>query len=377
MEIDIKRGYEILPNNNVTFGIRVTNNTDLVISDVQVILDYNESLFKLQEYRILKLANIPPGTALTAKFTLKPTGRIHNEKIEASIIYRDPKWEKHIVDMRPKKVQQSNTHLTRISEIDQSNNKENDAKKDRTVAGKKKQNSQDEDIAKMYDAYLKEIESKQRETEEKREDSIIPYSRNPHPSDKKLTILRSTAPPRKKEEPNLKGQKKSKTKVLKQMLFIMVLFIVAGSLMQIPIIRENIGGKYGIVGTNSNETELIVTNFLNAVNESQFSIAFSMYQGEGVLVPASIQMLFSNEGIKPNSIKQIDIVSKEIEDDTAVIAVNCTVSSFNILGKETDISVIPVYFQLHDIEQGWTVTAISFIQPYDIESSKKAEVIQQ
>jgi hypothetical protein len=157
----------------------------------------------------------------------------------------------------------------------------------------------------------------------------------------------------------------------------MVLFIVAGSLMQIPIIRENIGGKYGIVGTNSNETELIVTNFLNAVNESQFSIAFSMYQGEGVLVPASIQMLFSNEGIKPNSIKQIDIVSKEIEDDTAVIAVNCTVSSFNILGKETDISVIPVYFQLHDIEQGWTVTAISFIQPYDIESSKKAEVIQQ
>lgn len=46
MKIDIKRAYDILPNNNITFGIRITNNTDLVISDVQIILDYNESLFK-------------------------------------------------------------------------------------------------------------------------------------------------------------------------------------------------------------------------------------------------------------------------------------------------------------------------------------------
>ncbi|GEM_PF-4367733 len=376
MEIDIKRGYEILPNNNVVFGIRITNNTNLVISDVQVILDYNESLFKLQKDRILKLGNIPPSTALTAKFTLKPTGRIHSEKIEASIIYRDPKWEKHIVDMRPKEVQQSNTHSTRISEIDQSNNDGIAVKKDGAVAGKNNQSLQDEDVARMYDRYLKEIESKRNETEEKSEVGIIPYSHNPRPSDKKLSILRSTAPPRKKEETNLEGYKKSKKKVLRQMLFIMIFFIVAGSLMQAPIIKENIGGKYGIGGTNSNETELIVTNFLNAVNDSQFSIAFSMYQGEDVLVPASIQMLFSNGGIEPDSIKQIDIVSNETEDDTAVISVNCTVASFNILGKEIGISVIPVYFQLHDIEQGWTVTNVSFIQPFDIESSKAAEVIQ-
>ncbi|WMW21827.1 hypothetical protein RE476_10665 [Methanolobus mangrovi] len=377
MEIDIKRGYEILPDNNIVFGIRITNNTNLVISDVQVILDYNESLFKLHKDRILKLGNIPPSTALTAKFTLKPTGRIHSEKIEASIIYRDPKWEKHIVDMRPMEIQQSNTHSTRISEISQSNNNGKDAKKDGVAVGKYNRSLQDEDVARMYDRYLKEIESKQSGTEEKSEASIIPHPRNPYPSDKKLSILRSTAPPRKKEETNLEGNKKSKKEVPRQMLYILIFFIIAGSLMQVPIIKENIVGKYGIVGTNSNETELIVTNFLNAVNGSQFSIAFNMYQGEDVLVPASIQMLFSNGGIKPDSIKQIDIVSNEIEDDTAVIAVNCTVSSFNILGKETDISLIPVYFQLHDIEQGWTITSVSFSQPFNIESSKTADVIQQ
>jgi hypothetical protein len=65
MGLDIKRGYEILPNNNVTFGIKVTNNTDSVVSDVQVILDYNESLFSLQNERILKLDNIPPEVHIT------------------------------------------------------------------------------------------------------------------------------------------------------------------------------------------------------------------------------------------------------------------------------------------------------------------------
>lgn len=516
MEIYIKRGYEILPDNNVVFGIRITNNTDLVISDVQVILDYNESLFKLHEDRILKLASVPPGTALIAKFTLKPTGCVHNEKFEASIIYRDPKWEKHMLDMRPKEVhcicpflraktitknefvqlsgteyaadssinfegisagqiralliqtcathlgtvdeytvaegnilhfsgeamgenthylltalikenegltqvifravsnkkegiqgflneimsglkhlantgnsakeigfvknsivQQPDTHSARNSGIDLNKNNGKNPMKDEAIAGKNNQNSQDEDVAKMYDTYLKEIREKQTGAEEKREVSIIPYSRNPAPSDKKLTILRSTAPPRKKEKPNLKRRKKSKKKILIQMLFIVVLAIVAGSLMQIPMIKENIGGRLGSSDTESNEVEFIAIGFLNAVNESQFSIAFSMYQGKDLLVPASVEMLFSNEGIKPNSIKQIDIVSNEIEDDTAVMAVNCTVSSVDILGKETDVSVIPVYLQLHDIEQGWTVTSVSFIEPFEMESSRAAEVVQQ
>jgi len=30
-DIEIKRGYEVLPDNNVRFGIRVTNNSDAAI----------------------------------------------------------------------------------------------------------------------------------------------------------------------------------------------------------------------------------------------------------------------------------------------------------------------------------------------------------
>jgi hypothetical protein len=46
-DIEIKRGYEVLQDNNVRFGIRVINNSDFAISDVEVILDYSESLFEL------------------------------------------------------------------------------------------------------------------------------------------------------------------------------------------------------------------------------------------------------------------------------------------------------------------------------------------
>ncbi|SFM49284.1 hypothetical protein [Methanolobus profundi] len=104
MEIDIKRGYEVLPNNNVVFGIRITNNTELVISDVQVILDHNESLFKLQGETVQKLDSIPPKVPRTARFVLKPLGCVHKENIEATITYRNHKWEKRIVTMQPKHV---------------------------------------------------------------------------------------------------------------------------------------------------------------------------------------------------------------------------------------------------------------------------------
>ena len=33
-DIEIQRGYEVLPDNNVRLGIRVVNNSDFAISDV-------------------------------------------------------------------------------------------------------------------------------------------------------------------------------------------------------------------------------------------------------------------------------------------------------------------------------------------------------
>jgi glycine betaine/proline transport system substrate-binding protein len=70
-ELELKRGYEVLPDNNVRFGIRVINNSDYAISDVKVILDYNESLFMLEVPR-------------TAKFVLKPLGCIHTQRRDYS-----------------------------------------------------------------------------------------------------------------------------------------------------------------------------------------------------------------------------------------------------------------------------------------------------
>ncbi|HJH30527.1 MAG TPA: hypothetical protein C5S51_12730 [Methanosarcinaceae archaeon] len=103
-DIEIKRGYEILPDNSVKFGIRIINSSDFAISDVEVLLDYTESLFNLEGNKIQKLGNIPPTIVRTAKFILKPLGCVHKENVGATVLYKDHKWEKHVESMRPKEV---------------------------------------------------------------------------------------------------------------------------------------------------------------------------------------------------------------------------------------------------------------------------------
>ena len=103
-EVEIKRGYEVLPDNNIRFGIRVTNTDGLVITDVEVTLYYPESLFSLEADRHQNLGNISPASTRTAEFLLKPLGCVHEENIEAHISYRDPKGRRHSEDMQPKKV---------------------------------------------------------------------------------------------------------------------------------------------------------------------------------------------------------------------------------------------------------------------------------
>ena len=103
-DIEIKRGYEVLPDNSVKFGIRIINNSDYAISDVEVLLDYTESLFNLEGNKIQKLGNIPPTIARTAKFILKPLGCVHKENVGATVLYKDHKWEKHVESMHPKEV---------------------------------------------------------------------------------------------------------------------------------------------------------------------------------------------------------------------------------------------------------------------------------
>ena len=104
IDIEIKRGYEVLPDNNIRFGIRIINNSDAAISDVEVILDYTDSLFELEGSKIQKLGTIPPTVPRTAEFILKPLGCIHHEQIGATVLYKDHAWTKHTEEMHPKEV---------------------------------------------------------------------------------------------------------------------------------------------------------------------------------------------------------------------------------------------------------------------------------
>jgi hypothetical protein len=102
--IEVKRGYEVLQNNDLKFGIRVTNNTDYAIMDVETILDYPRTLFQLKDNVVQTLANIPPKLERTAKYILTPLGCIHHEKIDATIRYKDHTGKKQTLEMRSKEV---------------------------------------------------------------------------------------------------------------------------------------------------------------------------------------------------------------------------------------------------------------------------------
>ncbi len=103
-DLQVFRGYSVLPNNDIKFGIRLTNNTNFVITDVNVILDYTINLFSMKDSEIQHLGNTPPNSARTATYLLKPLGCIHNEQINALITYKDHTGKKQTLHMRPKEV---------------------------------------------------------------------------------------------------------------------------------------------------------------------------------------------------------------------------------------------------------------------------------
>jgi hypothetical protein len=102
--INIKRGYSVLPNNDIKFGIRLTNETGYTITNVDTILDYSEELFNIKDSKIQSISNITPNNTRTATYLLKPLGCIHNEQINALITYKDHTGKKQTLHMRPKEV---------------------------------------------------------------------------------------------------------------------------------------------------------------------------------------------------------------------------------------------------------------------------------
>jgi glycine betaine/proline transport system substrate-binding protein len=103
-ELELKRGFVELPDNNVRFGIKVINTSDYAISEVEVILDYRKSLFELDGSKIEELGTIPPAVEQTAEFILKPLSCIHKAEIGATIRYKDHLWKRHTQEMRAKEV---------------------------------------------------------------------------------------------------------------------------------------------------------------------------------------------------------------------------------------------------------------------------------
>ena len=96
VDVEVKRGYEVLPDNDIRFGIRITNDNELAVLDVEVILDYVESLFKLEGERMQKIGVIPPANTRTIEFVLKPLGCLQCQ-------YRGVRTEFKITDMHESK----------------------------------------------------------------------------------------------------------------------------------------------------------------------------------------------------------------------------------------------------------------------------------
>ncbi|MBU4223539.1 MAG: Ig-like domain-containing protein [Euryarchaeota archaeon] len=103
-KIEIKRGFGLLPNNDIRLGIRIKNGTGYAIMDVEILLDFNNTLFSLRSERFVNLGNLHPGGERTGKYILKPLDCIHNEQINALITYKDHTGKKQTLHMRPKEV---------------------------------------------------------------------------------------------------------------------------------------------------------------------------------------------------------------------------------------------------------------------------------
>ncbi|MDI3485073.1 MAG: hypothetical protein PWQ75_2475 [Methanolobus sp.] len=126
----------------------------------------------------------------------------------------------------------------------------------------------------------------------------------------------------------------------------------------------------GCVSSDSEEeVPEIVTTFLTAINDDDFNTAFNMYTGKDFLAVASIEMIFSNKGIEPGTIQNINIVSQEINGSAAVVDVECTV-----LSPDGQSSTIPIYFILQNSQLGWIITRVSFTVPLTLDNVDEVNI---
>ncbi len=130
------------------------------------------------------------------------------------------------------------------------------------------------------------------------------------------------------------------------------------------IVLISLTGSGCVTQSPQEAAEGVVTDFLTAVNEGDYNTAFNLYRGKDFLATASIRMSFSNKGMDPGNIQQIEIRSLEISDNVAVVTADCSVSSQATPGIT---NVVPVYFRVQNSEIGWIITRVSFNSPLTLE----------
>lgn len=103
--LDIKRGFEVLDNKDLRFGIRIKNISRFTINDVDVLLKYDRELFSVKGQEMKHLGNVPNNKEKTAEFILTPlVACVHHSEISAVISYMDASSNSHTDQMHPKEV---------------------------------------------------------------------------------------------------------------------------------------------------------------------------------------------------------------------------------------------------------------------------------
>ena len=120
----------------------------------------------------------------------------------------------------------------------------------------------------------------------------------------------------------------------------------------------------GCLSTDSGEAvNTTVTDFINVVNEGEYGIAYAMYEGKDFLVPASVELIFKNNGFMKYNLRGITFSNQTITENMAVVTAECTLAEYDLAGREVGQIQVPVYFRLQNTDVGWIVTKVSFTEP--------------
>ena len=131
----------------------------------------------------------------------------------------------------------------------------------------------------------------------------------------------------------------------------------------------------GCLGSEPGEAaNTTVTDFINAVNEGDYGMAYAMYEGKDFLVPASVEMAFANKGLAKNSIADIQITDQTLTENLATITAECMILEFDLAGRETNQIRVPVYFRLQNTDVGWIVTKVAFNEPIVISEDDMIDI---